>query len=47
MFALLTPLRLLLLAEKDPTILQLEGNLEDRADTMIFCYNQVRIHRYI
>ena len=40
-FALLTPLRLLLLAEKDRTILDLEGNLEERADTIIFCFNQV------
>ena len=42
-FSLLTPLRLLLLAEKDPSLLDLEGNVEERADTVIFCYNQVNL----
>jgi hypothetical protein len=40
--SLLTPLRLLLLAEKDPSALDLESNLADRANTMIFCINQVK-----
>ena len=40
----LAPLRYLLESEADPSLLDLEDNYANRADTLLYCVVQVYIH---
>lgn len=42
-YTFLTPLRLLLLSDKDPSMLQMDSKQEDRAHTMLFCFNAMQV----
>ncbi|XP_059085622.1 SET domain-containing protein SmydA-8-like isoform X2 [Tigriopus californicus] len=45
LYNIVTPLRFLLRAERNPEILFLHDNAESRQDTLIYCFNQVTVAR--
>lgn len=47
LYTIVTPLRFLLKAERNPEILFLHDNAESRQDTLIYCFNQVTVAKVI